>query len=182
MNIEWVHFPLHPNTPQEGRKLSDMFAGRGVDLEAMHQRMSAEMAAEDLPYNKRTHTYNSRLAQELGKWGDTTDHGDALHDALYRAYFVDGKDISNIDVLIAIAAASGLDANSARAVLEERSFRAAIDADWEKSHEFGVTGVPTFAVLGMGVPGAQPYEVLQRLVEKATEVRNRKRGEANESN
>jgi len=149
-----------------------MFAGRGIDLNAMHQRMSEEMAAENLPYGN-----NSRLAQELGKWGDTTEHGDALHDALYRAYFVAGKDISNIDELVAIATATGLDAHSARTVLEERSFRAAIDADWEKSHEFGVTGVPTFAVLGMGVPGAQPYEVLQRLVEKATEVRNRKRAE-----
>lgn len=175
MKIEWVHFPLHPNTPAEGRKLADLFAGRGIDLNAMHQRMSAEMAAENLPYGKRTHTYNSRLAQELGKWGDTTEHGDALHNALYRAYFVDGRDISNTDELVAIAAAVGLDPNSARAVLAERSFRAAVDADWEKSQDYGVTGVPTFAVLGMGVPGAQPYEVLQRLVEKATEVRNRKR-------
>ena len=177
MKIEWVHFPLHPNTPAEGRRLSDMFAGRGIDLNAMHQRMSEEMAAENLPYSKRTHTYNSRLAQELGKWGDTTDHGDALHDALYRAYFVDGRDISNIDELVAIAVATGLDAGTARSVLVERRFSAAIDADWEKSQDYGVTGVPTFAVLGMGVPGAQPYEVLQRMVEKATKVRDRKRAD-----
>jgi len=177
VKIEWVHFPLHPNTPASGRKLSDMFAGRGIDLNAMHQRMSEEMAAENLPYGKRTHTYNSRLAQELGKWGDTTEHGDALHDALYRAYFVDGRDISNVDELVAIAAATGLEESSARAVLTERQFSAAIDADWEKSQDYGVTGVPTFAVMGMGVPGAQPYEVLQRLVEKAIEVRDRKRAE-----
>ena len=172
-----MHFPLHPNTPTDGRKISDLFRGRDIDLEAMHERMSAEMAAENLPYGKRTHTYNSRLAQELGKWGDTTEHGDALHNALYRAYFVQGRDISNTDELVAIATETGLDPKTARQVLEERQFSAAIDADWQKSHEFGVTGVPTFAVMGMGVPGAQPYEVLQRLVEKATEVRDRKRAE-----
>ena len=163
-----------------------MFRGRGVDLDAMHSRMSAEMAAEGLPYGKRTHTYNSRLAQELGTWGDkygdsllkdTSDTeetpGDRLHDALYRAYFVDGRDISNIDELVAIAKGVGLPADKARTVLESREFSAAVDADWAKSQDHGVTGVPTFVAQGMGVPGAQPYEVLMRLVEKATEVRNK---------
>ena len=170
-----MHFPLHPNTPPEGRKISDLFSGRNVDLQGMHQRMSDEMAAEGLPYGKRTHTYNSRLAQELGTWGDTQDpeKADALHMALYRAYFVDGRDISNIDVLADIAGSAGLDSAQARTVIESRQFSAAVDADWEKSHELGVTGVPTFVAQGMGVPGAQPYEVLERLVLKATEVRDR---------
>jgi len=139
------------------------------------------MAAEGLPYGKRTHTYNSRLAQELGSWGDTvasdTDTqetpGDRLHDALYRAYFVDGRDISNIDELVAIATSVGLPASKARSVLESREFAAKVDADWAKSQEYGITGVPNFVAQGMSVPGAQPYEVLMRLVEKATEVRNR---------
>lgn len=177
-----MHFPLHPNTPPQGKKIADLFQGRGVDLEAMHKRMSDEMAAENLPYGKRTHTYNSRLAQELGTWGDTLDApaehsavtpGDRLHDALYRAYFVDGRDISNVDELVAIATACGLDPTRARDVLETREFSAAVDADWAKSQDYGVTGVPTFVAQGMGVPGAQPYEVLQRLVQKATEVRDR---------
>ena len=59
-------------------------------------------------------------------------------------------------------------------MLESREFSAAVDADWAKAQDSGITGVPTFVAQGMGVPGAQPYEVLKRLVEKATEVRNRK--------
>lgn len=194
MKIKWVHFPLHPNTPPQGRSIADMFRGRGVDLDAMHSRMSDEMAAEGLPYGKRTHTYNSRLAQELGTWGDKYGDsllketsadpsananatqetpGDRLHSALYRAYFVDGRDISNIDELVAIAESVGLPADKARSVLETREFSKAVDADWAKSQNYEVTGVPTFVAQGMGVPGAQPYEVLSRLVEKATEVRNK---------
>ena len=64
-------------------------------------------------------------------------------------------------------------ADKARNVLTSREYSAAVDADWAKSQDYGVTGVPTFVAQGMGVPGAQPYEVLMRLVEKATEVRNR---------
>jgi len=168
-----VHFPLHPKTPPGGQRIADLFRGRNVDLDAMHERMSAEMAAENLPYGKRSHTYNSRLAQELGKWGDTQPQGDALHMALYRAYFVDAKDISDIDTLLGIVASVGADTEAARDVLESRSFSALIDADWERAYNAGVTGVPTFAAQGMGVPGAQPYEVLERLVQKATEVRDR---------
>ena len=105
MKIEWVHFPLHPDTPAEGRALADLFAGRNVDREAMHAQMKARMDAEGLPYGERTMTYNSRLAQELGKWADTQPGGDAIHDALFRAYFVEARDISRPAVLLEIVAA-----------------------------------------------------------------------------
>jgi predicted DsbA family dithiol-disulfide isomerase len=162
-----VHFPLHPDTPMEGRSLAEFYAGRGIDPEAAYLRMKALMDAEGLPYGRRTHTYNSRLAQELGKWADTQPGGEAIHDRLYRAYFVDGRNIADIDLLVEIAAAVGLPAEEARAVLVERRFRDAVDADWEKSHRYGVTGVPTFVAARHGVVGAQPYEVLEQLVEKA---------------
>ena len=60
--MQWVFFPLHPDTPAAGRSLAAMFAGRGVDLPAMHRQMADLMRAERLPYGDRTHTYNSRLA------------------------------------------------------------------------------------------------------------------------
>ena len=50
-----------------------------------------------MPYGRRTHTYNSRLAQELGKWADTQPGGEAIHDALYKAYFVDTRNIGDPD-------------------------------------------------------------------------------------
>ena len=70
-----MHFPLHPETPAEGRSMAELYAGRNVDPEAMYQRMKGLMDAEGLPYGRRTHTYNSRLAQELGKWADTQPGG-----------------------------------------------------------------------------------------------------------
>jgi predicted DsbA family dithiol-disulfide isomerase len=49
-------------------------------------------------------------------------------------------------------------------VLEKRTYQAAVDADWEKSRQYGVTGVPTFVAGGQGVVGAQPYEALEQLI------------------
>ena len=151
--------------------MAELYAGRNVDPEAMYARMKGLMDAEGLPYGRRTHTYNSRLAQELGKWADTQPGGEALHDALYRAYFVDNRNIGDPEILVEITQSVGLPADEARAVLAERRFKDAVDADWEKSHAYGVTGVPTFVAARYGVVGAQPYEVLAELLEKAGAAR-----------
>ena len=164
--MKWIYFPLHPDTPQEGRALTDLFAGRSeAEMEARQAQMKGLMEQEGLPYGRRTHTYNSRLAQEIGAWSDTQDGGEAIHDALYRAYFVDTKNIGDLEVLLEIVAAVGLDVAAARKVLEERSFKEAVDQDWQKSHQYGVTGVPTFVAAGHGVVGAQPYETLEKFLE-----------------
>ncbi len=163
-----VHFPLHPDTPIEGRSMAEHYKARGIDPEDAYQRMKGLMDAEGLPYGKRTHSYNSRLAQELGKWADTLPGGgDKLHDAFYRAYFVDARNIGDPDILIEIVEAAGLDGAAAREVIETRRFKDAVDADWAKSAQYGVTGVPTFVAGQRGVVGAQPYEMLERLVTMA---------------
>jgi predicted DsbA family dithiol-disulfide isomerase len=162
-----VHFPLHPETPAGGRPMAEFYAERRLDPEAMYARMKGLMDREGLPYGRRTHTYSSRLAQELGKWADTQPGGAALHDALYRAYFVDARNIGDPEVLVEVARSVGLPPEAARAVLTERRFKDAVDADWAQSRRYGVTAVPTFVASDRAVVGAQPYEVLAQLVERA---------------
>jgi predicted DsbA family dithiol-disulfide isomerase len=167
VQVKFVHFPLHPDTPQEGKSLEALFAGRGYDIPKMQAQMRARMAAEGLPYGERKMTYNSRLAQELAKWAEAQPGGDAIHDTLFRAYFVDGKNIGDTDELVRIAESMGLPGDQAREVIEKRTHKAAVDADWEKSRSYGVTGVPTFVIGERGVVGAQPYEALEELVKSA---------------
>jgi predicted DsbA family dithiol-disulfide isomerase len=69
-------------------------------------------------------------------------------------------------VLLEVAGKVGLPVDAAREVIGKRTFKAAVDADWKLSREYGITGVPTFVVGRYGVVGAQPYEALTRLVEK----------------
>ena len=163
--MKWVHFPLHPETPQEGRALADLFAGRSeTELKARQDQMRGLMAEEGLPYGDRTHTYNSRLAQEVGAWADTQEGGEAIHDAIYKAYFVEAKNIGDPNVLLNIIKANNLSVEEARKVIEERTFKDVVDEDWRKSHQLGVTGVPTFVAAGQGVVGAQPYETLEKFL------------------
>jgi predicted DsbA family dithiol-disulfide isomerase len=168
VRVKFVHFPLHPETPMEGMTLEQLFGARG-DME-MRKRRNAEMKermnAEGLPYGERTHTYNSRLAQELGLWADTQPGGAAIHQLLFEAYFVHNRNIGDIDVLVEIAHAAGLDPAEARKVIEERRFEAEVDENWERSRAYGITGVPTYVAKGYGVVGAQPYEVLEEFLDK----------------
>jgi len=136
----------------------------------MHVRMKGLMDAEGLPYNQRTHTYNSRLAQELAKWADSKPGFESVHEALYKAYFVDGKNIGQPDVLVSIAASVGLPIEEAREALSERTFKDAVDADWEKARRYGITGVPTFVAGGYKAVGAQPYETLAHMLRSAGAV------------
>jgi len=159
-------FPLHPDTPAEGMTLEALFGGR-VDLDASRARMVGLMEAEGLPYGDRTHTYNSRLAQEVAKWAETIPGGEAIHDALYRAYFVSGLNLAEPDVLLDVVNELGLDRGAAQDVISERSFSDRVDLDWQRARELGVTGVPTFVVGRHGVVGAQPYDILERLVLEA---------------
>ena len=165
-----MFFPLHPETPMEGATLEELFAGRNVDLDAMYARMKGLMDEEGLPYGQRTHTYNSRLAQELAVWADSMPGYEALHDKLYRAYFVDRQNIGSVDVLLDVAGSVGLDVDAAREVLEQRTHKDEVSAHWEQSRAYGVTGVPTFVAGGYGVVGAQPYDHLASLLQQVGAV------------
>ncbi len=170
IEIKLVHFPLHPETPTEGRTLQDLFHCGPEEIVVKNTRMKGLMDAEGLPYSERSHTYNSRLAQEVGTWADTQPSGKAIHDRFFQAYFVDRRNVGDIGVILDVVKSVGLDVDEARKVIEVRLFKDAVDADWEKSHQYGVTGVPTFVSNGQGLVGAQPYEVLHRfLIEMGAE-------------
>ena len=155
-------FPLHASTPREGLLLSDLL--RGVDLDGVHKRLYALMDELGLEHGKRDRTYNSRLAQELGLWADTQTGGDALHGLLYRSYFVHNRNLAEPDVLLQAVAEAGLDRDAARKVLEQRSFRAALDDAWERARRFQITGVPTFVAGGYQFSGYQPLEEMERFI------------------
>mgnify|MGYP002863951334 CR=1 FL=1 len=143
-----------------------MFKGRGFDIEVMNARLKRVAESEGLPYTERTHTYNSRLAQELGCWAETQPGGQAIHDTLFKAYFVDGQNIADIEILAGLAESIGLSPVVARQVLEERHFQDTVDADWAKSQVHGITGVPTFAAVGQKLVGAHSYETLEEFLKQ----------------
>ena len=128
------------------------------------RRLKDKAAELGLPFGERTKTYNSRLAQELGSWAESKTRGDAFHMAAFKAYFVDGKNLAKIAVLLDLASSVGLPREEAEAVLSKRAFRDPVDEDWAISKAKGITAVPTFVINHDRLVGAQPYEMLEKFV------------------
>jgi predicted DsbA family dithiol-disulfide isomerase len=118
-----------------------------------------------LPFGDRKRTFNSRLAQELGKFAEQENKGHEFHHAVFRAYFADGLNIGLPSTLVDIGSQVGLTPGNVQDVLEKRMFKEAVDKDWTRSYQMGVTAVPTFMMDGMALTGAQPYEKLVQMVE-----------------
>ena len=125
------------------------------------KRVAGELG---LPWGERKMSFNSRSAQELGKWAESQGKGDEYHDAVFRAYFVDGRNIAKTDVLLELAAAVGLPAEEAGEALQTGAFRESVDSDWALAGKMGIDCVPTFVVDDRPLAGAQPYEALEQFL------------------
>jgi predicted DsbA family dithiol-disulfide isomerase len=144
--------------------MEKVYASRKIDISQAMAHLKKAAKELGLPWGERTNTYNSRLAQELGKWAEAKGKGDEFHNAVFRAYFVDSKNISKTDVLVGLVKAVGLPEKEAREALQMRAFREAVDSDWALAHRMGISAVPTFVLDHQVVVGAQPYELLEQFL------------------
>ena len=145
--------------------LEKLFAGRGINIQQVRDHLSRVAAELGLPFGTREKTYNSRLAQELGKLAEKQGFGERFHMAAFKAYFADGLNIGLESALMELGISVGLSADLVRDALEGRTFKDAVDRDWNRSHQMGVTAVPTFMMNGLSLVGAQPYEKIVQLME-----------------
>ena len=175
LQIKWRAFPLHPETPEQGKSLEELFAGSAINVVQMLAHLNQIAQSLGLPFGERKKTYNSRLAQELGLWAETKGRGHDFHMATFHAYFAEGRNLAEKNVLLHIAEKVDLVPSEAEKVLEERSFSSLVLADWQLSRIKGVTAVPTFIINDSSMTGAQPYDDLVRFIEAAGVSRKKDR-------
>ncbi len=132
----------------------------------MMASLKATAKKHGLPLGTRKKTYNSRLAQEVGLWAESKGRGHEFHMAAFKAYFVDGENIAQKDVLLSMVKSVGLDPEEAGRIIDDRKFKKAVDNDWESSRAMGITAVPTFITGLDRIVGAQPHEALEKMIQK----------------
>jgi predicted DsbA family dithiol-disulfide isomerase len=161
----WNGFEIHPETPPEGVPLSRFMPGIISNLEyrirALAEEIGLEMTMPEKLSNSRLALLGGEFAREVGKL-------DEYHEAVFRAYFQQAKDIGDIDVLLEIATAVGLDQSSFQTSLEDGEHFPALRDSVKRAHSLGLSGVPAY-VFGEGniVVGAQPYDMLKAAAEKS---------------
>ena len=178
--IRWHPFQLNPDLPATGmpRKqyLEDKFGGP-ERAKTIYDRVRAAGDAVGLSLNIDgiAHQANTLSAHALIAFAQQGDQdGSDMKERLLKAYFVENRNIGDTDVLVAIAAEAGLDANAARAFITSADERTAVSESDAQARQLGVTGVPFFIFnRQLAVSGAQDpatlLEAMKQAVAGATE-------------
>ena len=178
VQVRWLAFQLNPDIPTPGVDRRSYLEQKFGGPERAKQIYARVKAAGDevgiaFDFERILRQPNTVDAHRLIAWAQDVDltASGALIERLFRAYFVEGIDIGDIDALARLAGEAGFDATAARARLASDAGRKAIAAEEQRARALGVTGVPFFVFnQRLAVSGAQPSEVLLGAMEQASPV------------
>jgi predicted DsbA family dithiol-disulfide isomerase len=164
-------FLLDPSVPPEGVDLRERLTRKyGVPAESMFGRVEGAARESGIPldFAKVTRSVNTIGAHTLLRHALDRGTQRALAHALFDAYFLEGKDVGQADVLAAIAVRHGFEADEALALVTDERERAITKREAMEMAAQGISGVPFFIFeRRLAVSGAQSVETLQRAIEKA---------------
>lgn len=167
VRLEWLPFQLNPDMPAGGiaraeyrrAKFGSVEKGRMLDA-----RVAQEGAGEGIAFafDRMQRTPNTVAAHQLIDLAQKQGKGNAVVDALFRAYFEEAKDIGDETVLNAIAEREGVIGRADEKILEE------VKGKEERVRDLGISGVPTFIFnKESGISGAYPPEQLAQAIREA---------------
>lgn len=172
--IEWHPFQLNPDMPAEGMDRRDYletkFGGKEGAIRAYAPVLErAEAAGLTIDFAAIKRTPNTLDAHRLLHWAGIEGCQDRMAMALFQAYFNEGRDIGDTEVLADLADSLSLDGAMIQRLLATESDRDAIRARDTQFRQMGITGVPTFIVGGQhAVPGCQPADLWVKVIDDLT--------------
>ena len=174
--VRWHPFELNPDLPPTGIDRREYVAAKfgGAERAAqIYERVRAAGASAGIAFafERIARQPNTRDAHRLVAWAQARGDAEPLVERLFVAYFQDGRNPGDRDVLAAIAGEAGLDAAAARAMLETDEGGGAVEASERRAHDIGIGGVPFFIFDGrLAVSGAQEPQVLAQAIAQAAKA------------
>ncbi|MBA98732.1 MAG: DsbA family oxidoreductase [Sulfitobacter sp.] len=168
--IEWHPFQLNPDMPEAGMDrrayLEGKFGGKEAAVRAYAPVVEhAEKAGLKINFEAMQRTPNTLNAHRLIHWAGIEGRQTAAVSALFKAYFVDARDIGDAEVLCDIADVIEMDASLVSRLLDTDADVQDIRDRDAHSRKMGITSVPTFIVAGRhAVPGAQPPDLWKKVL------------------
>lgn len=179
IEIEWKSFQLNPAQKTDPTKNINQYLSeiKGWSIEQakeMNDRVTAMAKEVGLDYNfDKAIVANSFDAHRLIQLAKRKELGNQMEEALFKAYFIDGKNTADHATLISLAVEAGLDEAEAKAILDSGIFADEVEADIELAGQIGVRGVPFFVFdRKYAVSGAQPSEVFLETMRKALQEKS----------
>jgi predicted DsbA family dithiol-disulfide isomerase len=176
VRVTWKPYQLNPWIPPEGmdraeyRRIKFGSAERASGMDGRLRETGHELGIE-LNFEKIQRAPNTLDAHRLVWLATREDRQIEVVDALFQAYFTDGKDVGDRAVLTEVAAGVGLDADEVRRFLDSDEAVAEVEEEIQVGQSLGIDGVPFFLLADKyGVSGAQPAEVLANVIERVVEL------------
>ena len=165
MAIEWVPYELHPEIPREGRPRDEVLPLRyRAQAEEGVRRLSAEVGLS-LRHHERL--INSRPALQAAEYARSQGRFLPMHQALFQAYWDDGADVSDLEVLRRLADRAGVDPEAMAKSVEADESGDYLDARRAEAEDLMISGIPAHVIADRYlVMGAQPYSVFERVMTK----------------
>ena len=172
LQIGWRPFQLNPDMPQEGMAREDYLRAKFGDAKGgrMYDQVRAAGAEEGIAFafEKIRRTPNTIKPHRLIRWSAATGRQGAMVEALFRAYFLDGEDLSDDATLLRVAHAAGFEPADTAAYLAGTEDEEAIRSEDAFARQIGINGVPCFIVdRKFALSGAQPPEAILEIFELA---------------
>jgi predicted DsbA family dithiol-disulfide isomerase len=161
-DIEWKPFEIHPDTPAAGIKMEDYF--RNFNPTEMSRYLENFGKDTGVKINNSI-LANSHLSLRANEFAKKHCKFDEFHEAIYKAYFEEDKNIGDINVILETAEKIGLDKGILKAFLESNETEDIIKESSLEAMRKNITGVPTFIISNEVIVGAQPFEVLKESIE-----------------
>lgn len=164
LDIEWRGIEIHPEYPGEGQKGSK-------SLKSLKTAESIKGAAKESGMEIRLPGFrtNSRLSLEASEFAKIRNRFKALHSLIYEAYFVERKNIGNIEIVLQAGEAAGLDGKELEECLSSRAMFHKVEENKKAAQSYMVTGVPTLIMGNFPVYGNQSLETLRLVIKRAIE-------------
>ena len=164
VDVEWRPFELHPETPRGGADLRGRFGG-SPGAAALARNIVTLAGESGLELRMPAIIANSHLALEAAEFARAAGGFGAYHRALFHAYFEDGRDIGDADVLCDLARSCGVDDAGLLAALVDGRYAAEIDRITAGAREDGVVSTPTYIYEGgFRLVGGQDYNVFSSVI------------------
>lgn len=170
--IRWLPFMLNPDMPREGvdrrAYLEGKFGGKEGAVKAyLPVAQHAEAAGLEINLEGIARTPSTIDAHRVIHWAGIEGTQTAVVNGLFKAYFVDSRDIGQAEVLADVADEAGMDASLVLRLLDSDQDRREIVERDAAARGMGINSVPTFIVAGQhAVPGAQPTDLWLRVLEE----------------
>jgi predicted DsbA family dithiol-disulfide isomerase len=173
VQVAWRPFQLNPDLPEEGMERAAYIERKfGEAGPGLYARVAAAGRAAGIPFafERIARQPNTVAAHQLIALAAPGPAQDAVVEALFRGYFLDGADLTRRDTLVGLAAQAGLDPDAAAACLEDPEARRAVLQEDHRARAMGIEGVPFFIFeRRLAVSGAQDPDVLVQAIERAVQ-------------